>query len=401
MPRDSAMEGFSIAILAGGESTRMGADKALQDLGGKPVIAHVIDSLAPLATDIYLVARDVGAYERFQMPICADQYSVRSSMVGIYSALAASRNQYCFTVACDMPFTEPGLVRYLASLAGGHDAAVPVSPRGREPLHAIYSRRCLEPMRRQIEAGDFSISNLLDTLDVRYVDSAEMTPFCDLGMVFLNVNTVVDLEEAAQLAPRINRWREQAMLSETGPGLPPLVCFVGNKNSGKTTFLEKLVPVLVSRGVVVAFLKHDVHGFEIDREGTDTWRLARAGAVQTVISSPGCVASVQSVRGEKELNELRHGLGDSIDLVIAEGFKQSAADRIEISRSDCSRQLVCAEDDLIAVVSDRPDAARTVPVFGLDDFEAVANLLTIRYGLGAGRTDGTIADGGLAEVPGP
>ncbi|MHB1361351.1 MAG: molybdopterin-guanine dinucleotide biosynthesis protein B [Thermoleophilia bacterium] len=397
MPRDSAMEGFSIAILAGGESTRMGANKALQDLGGKPVIAHVIDSLAPLAGDIYLVARDVGAYERFRLPICADQYDVRSSMVGIYSALAASRNQYCFTVACDMPFTEPGLVRMLASLASGHDAAVPVSRRGREPLHAVYSRRCLEPMRRQIEAGDLSVSRLLDGLDVRYVEADEMAPLCQLDMVFLNVNTVVDLEEASQLAPRISRWREHALLSETGPGRPPLVCFVGNKNSGKTTFLEKLVPVLTSRGITVAFIKHDVHGFTMDRDGTDTRRLAQAGAMQTVISSPDSVASVQSVETEKELAELRRGLGSSIDLAIAEGFKQSAADRIEVSRSECSRQLVCAEEDLIAVVSDRPDAAASVPVFGLDDAVALANLLTIRYGLGGGRENGPATESGSGE----
>jgi molybdopterin-guanine dinucleotide biosynthesis protein MobB len=375
---------FSIAILAGGESARMGGNKALKMLGGKPVISHLIDSLTPLARDIFIVAGDVAAYESFGLPVCADHYAQKASLVGIYSALAASRNEICFTVACDMPFIEPSLVSMLANLAAGYQAAVPVSQRGREPLHAIYSRDSLGRMREQIEAGDFALHNLLDSLKVRYVDMVEMAPLRDPNMVFMNVNTIVELEAASQLVPRMRRRREEVLLTDRSQGRPPLVCFVGKSDSGKTGFLEKLIPELARRGVEVACIKHDTHGFTMDREGSDTWRLAQAGARRVVISSPESMASLEEVESEKSLAELHAVASAGVDLVIAEGFKESAADRIEISRSTRSTSLACPEQELVAVISDRPGAARTVPVFSLEDVPAIANLIMIRYGLGSG-----------------
>lgn len=375
---------FSVAILAGGESSRMGRNKALEPLGGKPVIAHVIDSLKPFARDIFIVAGDVDSYVRFGLPVCADQYGFRSSIVGVYSALADSRHEHCFTVACDMPFVEPALVGLLTSLAPGRDAVVPVSARGREPLHAVYSRACLEPMRERIEAGDLALGDLLDSLDVRYVELPELEFCCDPAMVFINVNTIVDLEEASTLVPRFEKQRGRGLPNLATRRQPPLVCFVGKKNSGKTTFLEKLTLLLKSRGLNVAFIKHDVHGFEMDSMGTDTWRLTQAGAREVAISSPEAFATIRRVDHEVDLDEIYNGIGRGVDIVIAEGFKSSAMDKIEISRSQRSTALVCEEDDLLAVISDRPDAAATVPVFDVEDVEGIAMFLIGRYRLDAG-----------------
>ena len=379
-----ARSAFSIAILAGGESSRMGANKALKMLAGKPVISHLIDTLAPLARDIYIVARDVVSYEAFGLPVCADHYEQKASLVGIYSALAASRNDICFTVACDMPFVEPRLVNMLAGLAPGHDAVIPVSRRGREPLHALYSRSCLGRMREQIDAGDFAIQNLLDSLDVRYVDMVELTPLCDPDMVFLNVNTIVDLEEAARLVPRMREHHQQSLLMDRPPDRPPLLSFVGKSDSGKTSFLEKLIPELGRRGVDVACIKHDAHGFTMDREGTDTWRLSRAGARKVAISSPKAMALLEEVENEKSLDELYDSVGTGVDLVIAEGFKKADTDKIEVCRRARSESLTCSESELVAVISDRPDAALGIPVFGLEDVGAIVSLIMIRYGFGSG-----------------
>lgn len=375
---------FSIAILAGGQSTRMGSNKALKMLSGKPVISHLLDSLKPLTRDIFIAAGDVAAYEDLGFPIRGDQYGQKASLIGVYSALAASAGDFCFTVACDMPFAEPSLVMMMAGLAPGHDAVVPVSQRGREPLHAFYSRACLGRMRRRIENGKLALHDLLDSLDVRYVDMVEMAPLCDPNMVFLNVNTVVDLEEASRIFPRMQKRREQAWFADVHPERPPVVCFVGAKDSGKTTFLEKLIPALGRRGVEVACIKHDFHGFTMDREGTDTWRLARAGAKKVTISSPDAVASLEEVQQDRSLADLYEAGAAGVDLVIAEGFKSSAADRIEVNRKQVSGGLVCPEHELVAVISDSSDVARTIPVFDLEDVEAIANLIMIRYGLEAG-----------------
>ncbi len=410
MNRDgSRPSAISVAVLAGGESTRMGSNKALKMLGGKQVISHVIDSLAPMTSDIFIVSGDVAAYENLTLPVCADQYPQRASLVGVYSALAASRNRYCFAVACDMPFTEPMLVGRLASLVPGYDAVVPVSQRGNEPLHAIYSRDCLEHMRDQIENGVFSMSEMLAGLRVRYVELAEMIPYCDPDMVFINVNTVVDLDQASLLVPYLQKKREAAHAGASLQDGPPLICFVGRKDSGKTTFLEKLIPELGGRGVKVACIKHDLHGFTMDREGTDTWRLSQAGAKRVMISSPWAMAALETPAAEKSLAELYAAAGTDVDLVIAEGFKTAAADKIEVCRggreggsasSSGDGSLACREEELVAVVSDQADVAGMVPVFEPDDVAAIANLIMIRYGLGEAAAAKGAKGAGAAEGAG-
>lgn len=376
---------FSIAILAGGESSRMGRNKALADLGGRPVISYLLDSLTPLSKDTFIVANEVAAYERFGVPVRADHYGFRASLAGIYSAVASAGEDTCLVTACDMPFASPALVEYMYGLLGGHDAVVPVSHRGLEPLHAFYRRDCLVTLREQIDAGDLAIRRALQKLRVREVGVDEMLDICDPLRVFFNVNRPEDLKEAEALLAEVDATAEETPRTAEAPagGQPPLVCFVGIKNSGKTTFVEKLVPLLVERGLNVAFIKHDVHGFDMDREGTDTWRIGRAGARQVTISSPDMVASLERVGKEKNLQELAAGVGEGIDLVIVEGYKTAPVDRIEISRRERSAQLALPEEELIAVVSDRPDAASSRPVFDINDPAAVAAFLIGRYGLGA------------------
>lgn len=160
--------------------------------------------------------------------------------------------------------------------------------------------------------------------------------------------------------------------------MPPIVCFVGKSGSGKTTFLEKLIPLLTARGYRIGVVKHDVHGAELDQPGKDTWRLRQAGAGRVVLSSPHGFALIGQVEGEMPLQELvRHYL-DDVDLVLAEGYKRSPLPKIEVCRAARSRELLCRPEELLAVVSDlRFDLP--VPQFGLDDAAGVADLLEKRF----------------------
>ncbi len=159
----------------------------------------------------------------------------------------------------------------------------------------------------------------------------------------------------------------------------PLVCFVGKKNSGKTTFVEKLVSLLAGSGLAVAYIKHDVHGFSIDHPGTDTQRLSQAGACMVIISSPAQIACLENVEDERSLTELCRVVKGPIDLIVAEGFKSAAADRIEVCRAGAS--MVCPEKDLLAAISERPGVARSIPVFNPEAVSRVARLLIKRYNL--------------------
>lgn len=159
----------------------------------------------------------------------------------------------------------------------------------------------------------------------------------------------------------------------------PVVVLAGISGTGKTTFLEKLIRELKKRDLRVGTVKHDVHGFEFDKPGKDTWRHSRAGADAVAISSPTQVAMIRSVDEELDLDQVTSLLG-TVDIVLVEGYKRSNKPKIEIQRMAHSRQLLCAPEELIALVSDG-DWNIAVPRFDLDDACGVADLLVQKYGL--------------------
>jgi molybdopterin-guanine dinucleotide biosynthesis protein B len=158
--------------------------------------------------------------------------------------------------------------------------------------------------------------------------------------------------------------------------MPPVVSVVGRSDSGKTTFLEKLIPELKARGVRVAVVKHDRHGFEMDRPGKDTWRLRQAGADAVLISSPTQMALIRSyLTEETPLDEMAALLEGWVDLVLTEGYKSGDKPKIEVSRRVVSEgELLCRPEELLAVVADGPRPVN-VPCFDLEDAGPVADLL--------------------------
>ena len=162
-------------------------------------------------------------------------------------------------------------------------------------------------------------------------------------------------------------------------GKPPIVAVVGKSDAGKTTFLEKLIKELKSRHIKVGTIKHDVHGFDIDKPGKDTWRHAQAGADAVIISSPAKVALIKKMEEEMSLDQAAALISD-MDIILTEGYKSSYKPKIEINRTAHSAELLCTPGELIAVVSDA-EWQVGVPVFGLDDAPGVACLLQKKYGL--------------------
>lgn len=159
----------------------------------------------------------------------------------------------------------------------------------------------------------------------------------------------------------------------------PIISIVGKSDSGKTTFIEKLLPELVRRGYRVATVKHDIHGFEVDREGKDSWRHKQAGAHTTVISSPQKVALIRDVEKDLTLAELREKLIQDVDLILSEGYKKDVQPKIEIFRKEKHQELLCTkEDHLVAIVSDR-EFDVGVSCFFLDDIKGVADFIEEKF----------------------
>jgi molybdopterin-guanine dinucleotide biosynthesis protein B len=178
----------------------------------------------------------------------------------------------------------------------------------------------------------------------------------------------------------------------------PIISIVGKSDSGKTTLIEKLLPEFVRRGYRIATVKHDVHGFEVDREGKDSWRHKKAGAHTVIISSPRKVALIRDVEKDLTLDELRERLVQDVDLILSEGYKKDVQPKVEIFRKEKHQELLCTlEDNLIAIVSDKTFDVG-VPCFGLEDMKGLGDFIERR--VLSTRNDGDIilkVDG--KEVP--
>ncbi|MFO8111196.1 MAG: molybdopterin-guanine dinucleotide biosynthesis protein B [Desulfosalsimonadaceae bacterium] len=153
-----------------------------------------------------------------------------------------------------------------------------------------------------------------------------------------------------------------------------MAAIAGFSNSGKTTLLEKLIREMTRRGLHVGTIKHDVHGFEMDRKGKDTWRHKQAGASTTIISSPRQIGMVKDVDHDHDPLELAALMPD-IDLILLEGYKSADIPKIEIFRSAVSRKLFCTDDPkLMAVITDSSHDV-DVPCFGHEDISDIADFL--------------------------
>jgi molybdopterin-guanine dinucleotide biosynthesis adapter protein len=165
---------------------------------------------------------------------------------------------------------------------------------------------------------------------------------------------------------------------------PPIVSIVGFSGSGKTTLLEKLIRNLAGRGCRVGTVKHDVHGFEMDTPGKDSWRHKQAGAVTTIISSPRQIGMVMDVDHDHDPDEMKPFFRD-VDIVFTEGYKQGDKPKIEIFRRGFRDDPLCKNDGhLIGLVTDT-EVDLGVPRFLLDDITGLADFLIRRFDIFPGK----------------
>ncbi|GAB6173470.1 molybdopterin-guanine dinucleotide biosynthesis protein B [Paradesulfitobacterium aromaticivorans] len=159
----------------------------------------------------------------------------------------------------------------------------------------------------------------------------------------------------------------------------PVVSVVGKSDSGKTTLLEKILREAKKRGWRVATVKHDVHGFEMDKPGKDTWRHAQAGADVVVISSPTKIAVLEKVEEDQPLDEVVKRV-QGVDLIFTEGYKRAHKPKIEVFRSAVHKDLLCQPEELLAIASD-VQFELGVPCYDLDDAAGLCDLLAEKFGL--------------------
>jgi molybdopterin-guanine dinucleotide biosynthesis protein A len=182
-------------VLAGGESRRMGQDKALLEIEGQPLIGLVAGRLRAVAGEVIVAANDAARYGAFGDRCVPDVYPGVGTLGGIHAGLRAASHDLVVVVACDMPFLNPEVLAWFVRAAGGAngdgppDLTVLKHDEGVEPLHAVYRKSCLPAIEATIRSGERCAFAFYDQIAVRYVSPAEIAGL-DPGLLsFRNVNT--------------------------------------------------------------------------------------------------------------------------------------------------------------------------------------------------------------------
>jgi len=194
-------------VLAGGLSTRLGKDKAFLDIDGRTLLERVTDRLHGLFREILIVTsqrgrdliRENGLEFGREVSLITDLYPGKGSMGGVYSGLAVSSTYHNLVVACDMPFLNPRLVAHLTQKAQGFDVVIPRLKGVLEPLHAIYSKDCLGPLKRLLDVEHLKIIDLFPEVKMRYIEEDEIVPLDPQLLSFFNINTAIDFQRALEM----------------------------------------------------------------------------------------------------------------------------------------------------------------------------------------------------------
>lgn len=192
---------FSLAIIAGGQSRRMGRDKAFVELGGKPLIEHVIGRSADLGqAETILITNKPAQYARLGLPMRRDILPNKGSLGGIFTALMNAKSPNVLVLACDMPFVNSSLLRYMIEqMDEAIDIVAPTVDGYPQGLHAIYKKTCIESIARQLAADRLKIIRFYGQMRVRYLDETDYAGFDPQGRAFANINTAEELANAEHL----------------------------------------------------------------------------------------------------------------------------------------------------------------------------------------------------------
>jgi len=183
---------FSGAILAGGQSRRMGFNKAFLELEGSTVIARAAHVMTAVFSSPAIIANDTTLYGHLGLPVYPDIIKDAGSLGGIYTALYHSKD-YAFVVACDMPWLDPGCVRRVLDNVDGEDCVIPFISGRLHPMHAAWSKGCMNEIEAMINQGNLRINDLLKRLKIKRL-TEEYFGGLPIERSVENVNTRQDLE---------------------------------------------------------------------------------------------------------------------------------------------------------------------------------------------------------------
>ncbi|MGL6064585.1 MAG: molybdopterin-guanine dinucleotide biosynthesis protein B [Fusobacteriaceae bacterium] len=341
----------SLIILAGGQSKRMNFnDKFLLPYGDKTFISKILEE----CRDFDKIILSLNSNQTFTFPnikIVYDDYKKIGPLGGLHSSLKALETDFAIVIPCDMPYISNDILNYLLQFTIPSLEAVLVKDNNNKinPLFGIYHKNVLPKLEEFITKGNYKATTFLDNLKIKEI-SLEHTIF-NREKTFLNINTC---EEYKNFNLDLKK--------------PVFFAVSGCKNSGKTTFVQRLIKAFVLEGKKVGTIKHDGHDLISDVPNTDTFKHREAGATKTLVFSNNKFILIDY--HSKLLAEDFINFFLEYDIVILEGFKHSDFFKIELLRKENSTESISNEKNLMCIVSDF-NLKANVPVFNFDSLEGV------------------------------
>lgn len=191
--KDTPLTGI---ILAGGRSRRYGTNKALVTLDGIPLIERVCRILKLVADPVIVNTNDPELFQFLGLPTVRDRIPGLGPLSGIHAGLSVLPGEAALFVACDMPYLNAGLIRFMAASRGNADAVIPRVSGLPEPLHAIYAKTCFAPVSRAIERGEHRIVSFFQDIRIQYIHENQIRRFDPNLDVFANINRPEELQLA-------------------------------------------------------------------------------------------------------------------------------------------------------------------------------------------------------------
>ena len=340
---------ISTGILAGGESIRMGQDKALIRIEGERMIDRLIRKFSSFS-EVIISAAKPGTYEDTGLKTVYDENKKIGPMEGIRQVLIASKEEYVFICAADMPFLNKELVSYLAGYISSDNDCYVIADEDRiQPLCAIYSKKVLPVIEELIKEGNYRLREIFKRVRTKYI-TLEYT--CFDRKTVRNINTRQELGDISK---------------------PFVFCVSGYSDSGKTGLIVKLINEFIGDNMSVGVIKHDGHDSHTDMQGSDTDRFRKAGALCTgVYSGSGHSEYVKESVSAEDLIKKMSRIKAPPDVIIIEGLKDSHYPKIEVVRKAVYDKSVCDKSSLICIVSDciSPED-HECPVYGTEDIKGV------------------------------
>ena len=185
-------------ILAGGQNRRYGSEKAFIRLGDRPLIEGILDTMKAALEEVVIITNDAANYRHLECEVLEDEIPGNGCLGGLYTGLKRSPSGEIFLVACDMPFLKREFIEYMQTRTDGYDVVIPRT-EVLQPMHAIYATGCLPHIEALMREGNLKILDFFDKVRLKEVGSEEVARFDPRGIMFFNINTPQDLEEAERL----------------------------------------------------------------------------------------------------------------------------------------------------------------------------------------------------------